>query len=139
MIPAYTGTATATGGREGRVASSDGTFDLAVTVPRALGGAGDPGTNPEQLFAAAYAACFASAVGKVARVQKLAVGEITVTARATIGPDPVAGSCLSVELVVSVPGVDRTQAEALVATANQVCPYSRATRGNVAVTLRVAS
>lgn len=133
----YTATATATGGRDGRVQSSDGTLDHAVAMPRELGGGGGPGTNPEQLFAAGYAACFGSALLHVARAQKIATGPVAITAAVTIGPvGAVFG--LAVELSASLPDLPRDQAEALVQAAHQVCPYSNATRGNIAVDVRVA-
>lgn len=133
----YTATATATGGRDGRVQSSDGTLDHAVAMPRELGGSGGPGTNPEQLFAAGYAACFGSALLHVARAKKIATGPVAITAAVTIGPvGAVFG--LAVELSASLPDLPRDQAEALVQAAHQVCPYSNATRGNIAVDVRVA-
>jgi osmotically inducible protein OsmC len=133
----YTAVATATSGREGRVKSDDGVLDLQVVPPKALGGGGGTGTNPEQLFAAGYAACFGSAVIHVARAQKLKSGPVEITANVTIGPAG-AGFGLAVELIASIPELPREQAEALVKSAHQVCPYSNATRGNIAVDLRVA-
>jgi Ohr subfamily peroxiredoxin len=137
MTPLYTAAATATGGREGRVASADGTLDFPVSMPKALGGAGHAGTNPEQLFAAGYAACFASALGLVARMRKVDIGAPRVTADVTIGRDE-GGYGLSVALTAHLPGVPREQALALVEAAHQVCPYSKATRNNIPVTLSVA-
>lgn len=133
----YTASATSTGGREGRVRSDDGTLDLSVQMPKALGGTGAAGaTNPEQLFAAGYSACFGSAVAHVARARKLATGPVHITANVTIGP--VAGVFgLAVELVASIPELPREQAEALVRAAHEVCPYSNATRGNIVVDVRV--
>lgn len=133
----YTATATATAGREGRAHTSDGTLDLALSPPRELGGSGAPGTNPEQLFAAGYAACFGSAVAHVARLQKLKTGPVAITAHVTIGPAG-KGFGLAVELVADIPELPRADAEALVQAAHQVCPYSNATRGNIAVDLRLA-
>jgi Ohr subfamily peroxiredoxin len=133
----YTASATASAGRDGRVKSDDGILDLAVTPPKALGGSGAPGTNPEQLFAAGYSACFGSAVQHVARAQKLRTGPVQVTANVTIGPAG-PGFGLAVELVVALPELAREQAQALVEAAHQVCPYSNATRGNIAVDLRLA-
>jgi Ohr subfamily peroxiredoxin len=133
----YTASATATGGRDGRVKSDDGTLDLAVVPPRSLGGSGASGTNPEQLFAAGYAACFGSALGVVARRQKIATGPVRITANVTIGPAG-AGYGLAVELVADLPELPRDQAEALLHAAHQVCPYSNATRGNIAIDLRLA-
>ena len=132
----YTASATSTGGRDGRVKSSDGTLDLSVQPPKALGGSGAPGTNPEQLFAAGYAACFGSALSHVARAQKITTGPVIISANVTIGP--VAGVFgLAVELVASLPELPREQAEALVRAAHEVCPYSNATRGNIEVDVRV--
>lgn len=133
----YTATATATAGRDGRVKSDDGNLDLAVVPPRALGGSGAPGTNPEQLFAAGYSACFGSAVSHVARAQKIRAGQVTITANVTIGPVG-SGFGLAVELVAEIPELPRDQAEALLQAAHQVCPYSNATRGNIVVDVRLA-
>jgi Ohr subfamily peroxiredoxin len=133
----YTAEATAHGGR-GRVRSSDGVLDLELAVPEQMGGSGADGrTNPEQLFAAAYAACFQSALALVARQENASLGDTTVTSQVSIGRDDQGGFGLQVQLSVSVPGVGREQAENLVAKAHQVCPYSRATRGNVEVRLAV--
>ncbi|AKT41129.1 organic hydroperoxide resistance protein [Chondromyces crocatus] len=133
----YTAVATATSGRDGRAKSDDGTLDLAIVPPKALGGSGAPGTNPEQLFAAGYAACFGSAAAHVARAQKINAGPIAVTAHVTIG-NVGQGFGLEVELVVDIPQLPKDQAEALVKAAHQVCPYSNATRGNIVVNLKVA-
>jgi lipoyl-dependent peroxiredoxin len=130
----YTASATASGGREGRVQSDDGNLDLAVALPKAMGGSGAPGTNPEQLFAAGYAACFGSAFAHLARQQKIATGPLSVTAQVAIGPVG-SGFGLAVELAVHAPELPREQAEALLHAAHEVCPYSNATRGNIAVTL----
>lgn len=132
----YTATATAIGGRDGKARSDDGKLEVAIAPPRELGGNG-AGTNPEQLFAAGYAACFGSALSHVAKLQKIQTGPVSVTAKVAIGPAG-AGFGLAVELVVEVPELDRATAENLVATAHQVCPYSNATRGNIAVDLRLA-
>jgi Ohr subfamily peroxiredoxin len=133
----YTASATSTGGRNGHVRSDDGVIDLDVHMPKALGGTGQAGANPEQLFAAGYSACFGSAIAHVARVQKLTTGPVTVTANVTIGP--VSGVFgLAVELVAALPELPREQAEALVRAAHEVCPYSNATRGNIVVGVRVA-
>lgn len=134
----YTAHATAKGGRDGRVATDDGTLDLALVMPKGLGGPGGAGTNPEQLFAAGYSACFGSAVSHVARLKKVTPGAFTITANVSIGPIASGGFGLAVELVASFPELDRAQAEDLVATAHQVCPYSNATRGNIAVDVKVA-
>ncbi|HLK43457.1 MAG TPA: organic hydroperoxide resistance protein [Thermoleophilia bacterium] len=135
MEALYTAVATANG-REGRAVSSDGQIDLPLAFPPAMGGNG-AGTNPEQLFAAGYAACFASALGLVARQAKADVSEVSVTAEVTIGKDPADGGFgLGVVLRVELP--DHLQGEAgaaLVKQAHQVCPYSKATRGNIEVEL----
>jgi Ohr subfamily peroxiredoxin len=136
----YTAEATAWGGRKGRVASSDGVLDVHLTVPKGLGGPGDEGTNPEQLFAAGYAACFHSALKLVARQAGVDARESAVTARVGIGP-PAPGVLrfgLEVELEGEIPGIDHDVAADLMAQAHQVCPYSNATRGNVEVTLTVS-
>ncbi|ADO68236.1 organic hydroperoxide resistance protein [Stigmatella aurantiaca] len=132
----YTATATATAGRDGRVSTDDGNLNVAVVPPRALGGSGAPGTNPEQLFAAGYSACFGSALGHVARAQKITPGPVSITAHVTIGPVG-QGFGLAVELIADIPQLPREQAEALLHAAHQVCPYSNATRGNIVVDLRL--
>lgn len=137
----YTATATAEGGREGRAASDDGQLDVTVSVPKELGGPGT-GTNPEQLFAAGFAACFHSALQAVARRSKQDVGGSSVTARVGLGSveGGVAGGKgygLQVDLQVSIPALDREEATTLVAQADAVCPYSNATRGNIVVTHEV--
>jgi Ohr subfamily peroxiredoxin len=132
----YTAVATATGGRDGRTKSSDGTLDLAIVPPKELGG-NKAGTNPEQLFAAGYAACFGSAISAVARIQKVTTGPISVTTKVTLGSIG-QGYGLAVELEASLPELPREQAEALVAAAHQVCPYSNATRGNIVVDVKLA-
>jgi lipoyl-dependent peroxiredoxin len=133
----YTGKASATGGRDGRAASSDNVLDVKLSTPRELGGAGGPGTNPEQLFAAGYSACFLGALKLVAGKQKIALpAETTISGNVGIGPAPV-GFAIAVELQISVPGVAREKVQELVAAAHQVCPYSNATRGNIDVTLTV--
>jgi Ohr subfamily peroxiredoxin len=132
----YTATATATGGRDGRARSDDGILDLAIVPPKSLGGSG-AGTNPEQLFAAGYAACFGSAIGAVARAKKITPGAVSVTTKVTLGAIG-QGYGLAVELEASLPDLPRDQAEALVAAAHQVCPYSNATRGNIVVDVKLA-
>ncbi|MCY1667521.1 organic hydroperoxide resistance protein [Rhizobium sp. SL86] len=128
---------TATGGRDGRAQSPDGSFTLALSLPKALGGPGGDGTNPEQLFAAGYAACFLGAVKLVARTRKIALADDTaVSATVGIGPVP-AGYALAVELAVSLPGIDAPLAKDIVAAAHERCPYSNATRGNIDVKLTV--
>jgi Ohr subfamily peroxiredoxin len=134
----YTAEAVATGaGRAGEVRSSDGVIDEQLAVPKELGGTGGDATNPEQLFAAGYAACFNSALALVARKAKVELSSSTVTAQVGIGPQGV-GFGLAVTLVVDLPGVERRVAEELTAKAHEVCPYSNATRGNVEVDLQVA-
>lgn len=134
----YQTSVTATGGRDGTAVSDDGLLSVALSVPKELGGPGGPGTNPEQLFAAGYAACFTGAVKLVARQGKIALPDgMTVTARVGMGAvDP--GYALTVELVVSLPGLDPALAREIVEGAHKRCPYSHATRGNVDVTLTIA-
>jgi lipoyl-dependent peroxiredoxin len=132
----YTAEATAVGGRQGHVRSSDGVIDLDLALPKEMGGAGGAGSNPEQLFAAGYAACFQSALALLARGEGTSVEGSTVTGRVGIGRDNT-GFGIQVELLVSIPGVERSHAEALVHKAHELCPYSKATRGNVDVTLTV--
>ncbi|MFI2635630.1 organic hydroperoxide resistance protein [Streptomyces collinus] len=132
MDALYTATATATHGREGRTVSSDGVLDLALGMPQALGGNGQ-GTNPEQLFAAGYAACFGSALGLVGRAAKVDVSDAAVTAEVSIGKQG-EGFGLAVTLRVELPdSVDEATGRKLVEQAHQVCPYSNATRGNIEV------
>lgn len=134
MDALYTAVATATHGREGRAVSSDGRIDLALAMPAALGGNGE-GTNPEQLFAAGYAACFGSALGLVGRAAKVDVSDAAVTAEVGIGKQG-EGFALKVTLRVELPeAVDEATGRKLVEQAHQVCPYSNATRGNVPVEL----
>ena len=128
---------TAMGGRDGKAASADGLLSVSLSVPKSLGGPGGEGTNPEQLFAAGYAACFLGAVKLVARTRKITPSaETSVVARVAMGPVPV-GYALSVELKVSLPGVEKAVAEEFVAGAHARCPYSNATRGNIDVKLTV--
>ena len=136
----YTAQATASGGRDGRTRSSDGVVDLPLSIPKEMGGAGKPGhSNPEQLFAAGYAACFEGAVRYVARQRNVALGETSVTARVGIGPRDAGGFGLQVDLSVALPGIERGLAQSLADEAHEkICPYSHATRGNVAVTVSVA-
>lgn len=133
----YTAVATSTGGRAGRAVSSDGLLDVNIAPPKELGGPGGA-TNPEQLFAAGYSACFLSALKHVAGLQKIAVpADATATASVGIGP-VVTGFGLNARMVVSLPGMDRAVAQKLVDTAHQVCPYSNATRGNIDVVIELA-
>jgi osmotically inducible protein OsmC len=133
----YTAAATARGGREGEVVSDDGVLDLSLTMPKELGGPGGDHTNPEQLFAAGYAACFHSALKRVAGMEKLDVHESSITAQVSLGIDGQAFG-LAVVLVGRFPELDEPQGQELMEKAHQVCPYSRATRGNIDVTLQVA-
>jgi lipoyl-dependent peroxiredoxin len=136
----YRTEATATGGRDGRSKTADGALDVKLTTPKELGGAGGVGNNPEQLFAAGYAACFLGALKFVAGQEKVRVpNEATVTATVGIGPRQAGGFGITADLKIALPGLDRAQAEALVRKAHQVCPYSNATRGNVDVGLEVVS
>lgn len=138
MNSLYTAKATSTGaGRLGHVASSDGVLTHDLSIPKELGGPGGAGTNPEQLFAAGYAACFHSALQNVARRDKTRIADSSVTAEVGIGRQG-EGYGLTVTLEISLPGVESEQAEKLVAAAHQMCPYSNATRGNIDVELKVA-
>src|SRR5215472_6997895 len=124
---------TATGGRDGKATSADGLLSVPLVLPKSLGGPGEGGTNPEQLFAAGYAACFLGAVKLVARTKKIVpTAEPSVTAKVAMGPVPV-GYALAVELLVSLPGLEKSVAEEVVAGAHERCPYSNATRGNIEV------
>jgi len=124
---------TATGGRDGTAASADGLLSVSLSLPTSLGGPGGNGTNPEQLFAAGYAACFLGAVKLVARTRKVTPSaEPSVTAKVAMGP-VVVGYALAVELKVGLPGVEKSVAEEIVAGAHERCPYSNATRGNIEV------
>ncbi|MDQ2829208.1 MAG: organic hydroperoxide resistance protein [Chloroflexota bacterium] len=133
----YTAEATATGGREGHAVSSDGNLDVSLVTPKEMGGPGGVGTNPEQLFAAGYAACFENALMAVARRQKMPLdtAAMTVTARVGIGPIEGGAFGLDIELHIKLPGLQRPEAEALVEAGHKVCPYSNATRGNIDVRL----
>jgi len=138
MEALYTAEATAYGeGRSGEVRSSDGVIDEVLSIPEEMGGPGGDATNPEQLFAAGYAACFNSAVAAAARAAKVQVASSEVTAKVGIGPNGVGGFQLGVELAVKIPGLDQAVAEKLVEQAHQLCPYSNATRGNIEVALTV--
>lgn len=133
----YRATATATGGRDGRARSSDGALEVKLTTPRELGGGGGDGTNPEQLFAAGYSACFLGALKHVAAREKVALpADTSIEGTVGIGQIP-NGFGIEAELRVSLPGMPREQAEALVQQAHIVCPYSNATRNNIDVTLTV--
>ena len=135
----YRTSATATGGRDGQAATTDGTFSVKLAIPKELGGPGGPGSNPEQLFAAGYAACFIGAMKAVAPAQKLRVpADATVTATVGIGPRSEGGFGITADLKVSLPGLAPADAQRLMEAAHQVCPYSNATRGNVNVGLTLA-
>jgi Ohr subfamily peroxiredoxin len=137
----YTARAISTGGRTGTTESSDGKIKLQLSTPKSLGGDDGPGTNPEQLFASGYSACFIGAMKAVAARQKITLpAEVSITSEVGIGPmTGKAGAFnIAVAMTVSVPGMDRAAAEALVKAAHEVCPYSNATRGNVDVRFSVA-
>ena len=133
----YRAHATATGGRDGRARSSDGNLDVKLSVPKEMGGGGGAATNPEQLFAAGYAACFLGAMKFVAGQKKLQMPAGTsIDSSVGIGPIP-GGFGIEVDMDIKLPGMDRAQAEALVEAAHKVCPYSNATRNNIDVRLKV--
>ena len=136
----YTAHATSTGGRTGSTESSDGALKLPLVTPKEMGGAGGAGTNPEQLFAAGYSACFIGAMKAVAARQKITLpAEVSIKADVSIGPmtGKEGAFGIAVAMAVTVPGMDKAAAEKLVATAHEICPYSNATRGNIDVTLSV--
>jgi Ohr subfamily peroxiredoxin len=133
----YTAHAHTTGGRDGSSRSSDGMLDVRLTPPKELGGKGDA-TNPEQLFAAGYSACFMGAMKHVAGLKKVAIpADAAIDCSVDLGPIP-AGFGIAAKLVVSLPGMDRVVAQDLIETAHGVCPYSNATRGNINVDLSLA-
>jgi Ohr subfamily peroxiredoxin len=139
MAALYTASATATGdGRSGHTRSSDGVLDLDLAVPKELGGPGGALTNPEQLFAAGYAACFHSAVKTVARKRKLELADTAITVDVGLGADENRRFGLAVTIEAELPGVDEDTARQLLDQAHQICPYSNATRGNIEVTLTLA-
>src|SRR5215831_21348664 len=133
--PLYTAVATAHGGREGKVETDDGKVSHDLSMPTSVGGKGGPGTNPEQLFAAGYSACFESALRLVARMQRKPLKDAAITARITIGKTDDGGFGLAAELHGKVDGLSREETEVLMQAAHQVCPYSKATRGNIEVKL----
>jgi Ohr subfamily peroxiredoxin len=138
MKAMYTAVATAQGGRQGHVKSDDGILDLDTVTPKSMGGPGGEGTNPEQLFAAGYSACFQSAMQFIAGQQKINASDSTVTGHVSIGPNENGpGFMLSVKHVVILPKLDQATAEKLVHDAHAVCPYSNATRGNIDVDFEV--
>jgi Ohr subfamily peroxiredoxin len=129
----YTGVATAEGGREGRVATDDGKLDIVVSQPKELGGSGE-GTNPEQLFAACYSACFHASIGIIAQMKGTDITGSSVTAKVGIGKND-AGFGIIAELTVRIPTVDTAAASELVEKAHQICPYSKVTRGDIEVAI----
>ena len=133
----YTAVATATGGRQGRVRSSDGALAVDLALPTELGGPGGAATNPEQLFAAGYAACYDNAMRRVAREKRIAIGQTSVTARVGIGRNEAGYYELDVELHVQLPDLEREVAEQVAADAHRICPYSNAVRGNLDVNIVV--
>ena len=136
----YTTQATATGGREGSAKTADGVLDVVLSTPKEMGGSGGPGTNPEQLFACGYSACFLGALKFVAGKSKIQIpAEATVSGQVSIGPrDDGQGFGIEVELTIHIPGMDEANVRTLVDQAHIVCPYSNATRGNIPVTLTIA-
>jgi len=139
MKAIYTAVATATGGRNGHVKSDNGVLDVQVRMPKALGGLNDDFTNPEQLFASGYSACFDSALNLVIKQTKVKTGETTVTSKVSIGQIENGGFGLAVEMSVNIPGVSLEEANELVEKAHQICPYSNATRNNIEVNLIVTN
>jgi len=136
MKALYQTSAFVTGGRDGLAKSNDGQLEVRLAAPKELGGKGGA-TNPEQLFAAGYAACFESALRHVARTQKIAIGDTSVDATVTLGAREDGGFQLEVGLAVTVANTERVVAQQLMETAHQVCPYSHATRGNITVDLKL--
>jgi len=135
----YTASATATGdGRNGHVRSIDGVLDFDLAIPKEMGGPGGALTNPEQLFAAGYAACFHSALKRIAANQKITLTDTAITVDVGIGPNGAGGFGLTVAIEVEAPSVDEATAQQLIEAAHQLCPYSNATRGNIDVKLSVA-
>jgi osmotically inducible protein OsmC len=135
MKTLYTAVATAHGGREGHVRSDDGALDLDLRMPKGLGGPGGAGSNPEQLFAAGYAACFESALRVVARMQKKAVPDARITAHVSLSATDTGKYLLGVELHGHIDGLSAEETSSLMKAAHEVCPYSNATRGNIDVKL----
>lgn len=139
MKTLYTTSVTAKGGRDGKVKSENGILELDVRTPKALGGASDEFTNPEMLFAAGYSACFGSALSLVIGKAKIETGEVSVTAKVSIGQIENGGYGLAVEMDVNIPQVTLEEAQALTEKAHQICPYSNATRNNIEVKLAVTN
>ncbi|GAB3260117.1 organic hydroperoxide resistance protein [Chitinimonas naiadis] len=134
----YTAEATAVGGREGQIESSDGVLKAKLAIPKEMGGPGGAATNPEQLFAAGYAACFEGAVRFVARQRGVKIESASVTARVGVGPRAAGGFGITADLAVTLTGMDRAVAQQLIETAHSdICPYSHATRGNVDVNVHL--
>lgn len=138
MSALYTAEALSTGaGRDGHVSTVDGRIDFDMAIPKEMGGSGN-GANPEQFFAAGYAACFHSALQAVARAQKVSLHDTSVGSRVSIDSNGAGGFQLAVHLEVVIPDLEHDQAQALADAAHQVCPYSNATRGNIEVTISVS-
>ncbi len=137
MKTVYSTKVTAIGGREGKVKSEDGILDFKVEMPKEMGGKGGDFTNPEQLFAAGYAACFESALKLLARQSKIRLTSTAITAEVSIGANDAGGFELAVNLEGDIQGVERQQAEELMQKAHQICPYSNATRNNIEVNLKL--
>ena len=135
MKPLYTAIVTVSGGRDGKAHAAEPALDLALATPKQLGGPGGAGTNPEQLFAAGYAACFHNGMRLVAGQQKVKLGESTVRSTVSLIALDNGGFSLKVALSAHLPGLDQPTADRLVEATHQVCPYSKATRGNISVTL----
>ena len=131
MATMYEATATAWGGRDGRVSSSDDRLDVSLSIPKGMGGDDGPGTNPEQMFAAGYAACFHSALKGIARMRKVDVSESAVSVTVGVTGGMAEGIDLAVKIEAQLPGLEESVARELLDAAHQTCPYSRATRGNV--------
>lgn len=136
MDALYTAHVTAHGGRQGKIKSSDGVLDLSLAMPKELGGSGGNATNPEQLFAAGYAACFESALQLAAKKQGIKADDAAVTASVSIFKDE-PSFALAVQLDIALPGLERSKTQELAEAAHQLCPYSKATRGNIEVKLNV--
>lgn len=138
MEALYTASATVRGGRDGSFETSDGVLRHDLSTPKELGGPGGNATNPEQLFAAGYGACYESALSNIARKEGVKLSDVEVTSNVMIGKDPKDdGFQLAVRLDVKIPGIDRATAEDLAKKAHEFCPYSKATRGNIPVELNV--
>lgn len=136
MKALYTTTAQTHGGRNGHVETTDGLLKLDLAMPKELGGQGGA-TNPEQLFAAGYAACFESAIRHIAKLQKIPLKDVSITSEVSLYPTPEQGFKLGVKLQAHIKGLEQAQADSLVAKAHEVCPYSNAVRGNINVQLHV--